>query len=78
MMRTPLSRVYVRGPDADALVVGARFYWHGRRHKWFLRLGGYYKMWCRLGFHFLHHSLIGDMWVCCCRRNFIYGEEIVP
>jgi hypothetical protein len=49
-----LSRVYARGPDADALIIGARFYWRGRRHKWFLRLDGYYKMLCCLGFHFLH------------------------
>lgn len=78
MSLIPLSRVYVRGPDADSLIVGARFYWRCRRHKWFLNLDGYFRVWCRLGCHFLHHSFMADMWVCACRRNFIYNEEIVP
>lgn len=75
-MGSPLSRVYVRGPDADALVVGARFYWHDRRHKWIVPLGGFYKALCRMGFHLLHQSFARDMLVCSCGRNFLHMEDI--
>lgn len=63
-----------RGVIADDLAIRAKA--NGR--KFALPLTGFYKTWCRLGCHFLHHSFMADMWVCACRRNFIYNEEIVP
>ncbi len=77
-MGSMLSRVYVRGPDADHLNIVVRFYWHDRRHKWIWRFDGYYKALCRLGLHLLHDSFARDMLVCSCDRNFIHGEDIVP